>query len=97
MRAICALVLTTASPSRSAADVIAFGRDGAARTSGWTFHGARPAWVGLSDSAEAGVVLASLDATPPSGRDDILSLLRPTADRHPGTRALRQGGPEADD
>ena len=35
--AIFVLVLTTASPSRSAADVIAFGRDGPARTSGWTF------------------------------------------------------------
>lgn len=90
--AICALVLTTASPSRSAADVIAFGRDGTARTSGWTFHGARPAWAGLEDNAEAEVVLASLDATPPFGRDDILSLIQTTAVRHQGNRALRQIG-----
>lgn len=95
--AICALVLTTASPSRSAADVIAFGRDGTARTSGWTFHGERPAWAGLDDGAEDNVVLASLDATPPSGRDDILALIRATSDRHTGNRALRQVGLGADD
>nr|WP_247744434.1 MULTISPECIES: lytic transglycosylase domain-containing protein [Roseobacteraceae] len=51
----------------------------------------------MSDSAEAGVVLASLDATPPSGRDDILSLIRTTADRHQGNRALRQVGLDEDD
>jgi len=95
--AICALVLITASPSRSAADVIAFGRDGTARTSGWTFHGERPAWAGLDDSTETGEVLASLDATPPSGRDDILSLIRTTADRYQGNRALRQVGLDEDD
>ena len=95
--AICALVLTTALPSRSAADVIAFGRDGTARTSGWTFHGERPAWAGLDDSTETGEVLASLDATPPSGRDDILSLIRTTADRHQGNRALRHVGLDEDD
>ena len=97
MGAICALVLTTASPSRSAADVIAFGRDGTARTSGWTFHGERPAWAGLYDRDEAEVVLASLDASLPSGRDDILSLIRTTADRHQGNRALRQVGLDEDD
>jgi hypothetical protein len=85
------------SPSRSAADVIAFGRDGTARTSGWTFHGERPAWAGLSDGAEDNVVLVSLDATPPSGRDDILTLIHATADRHAGNRALRQVGLGADD
>ncbi|AUQ52447.1 Soluble lytic murein transglycosylase (plasmid) [Phaeobacter inhibens] len=95
--AICALVLTMSSPSRSAADVIAFGRDGAARTSGWTFHGARPAWAGLDKSTEAEVVRASLNATPPSSRDGILSLIRTTADRHHGNRALRQVGLDADD
>lgn len=95
--AICVLVLTMSSPSRTAADVIAFGSDGAARTSGWTFHGERPAWAGLDDSAEAEVVLASLDATPLSGRDDILSLIHATADRHQGNRALRQVGLSADD
>ena len=94
---ICALVLTTASPSRSAADVIAFGRDGTARTSGWTFHGERPAWAGLGDSAEAEVALASLDPTPPPDHDGILSLIRATADRHQGNRALRQVGLGADD
>ena len=88
--AICALVLITASPSRSAADVIAFGRDGTARTSGWTFHGERPAWAGLDDSAEAEVVLASLDDALPSGRDDTLALIRTTAVRHQGNSALRQ-------
>ena len=95
--AICALVLTTASPSRSAADVIAFGHDGTARTSGWTFHGERPAWTGLGDNAEAEVVLASLDVAQPSGRDDILSLIRATADRHKSNRALRQVGLDEDD
>lgn len=95
--AICALVLTTASPSRSAADVIAFDRDGTARTSGWTFHGERPAWAGLDDSTEAEVVLASLEATPLSGRDGILSLIQATADRHKGNRALRQVDLGADD
>ncbi len=85
------------SPSRSAADVIAFGRDGTARTSGGTFHGERPAWAGLNHSAEAEVVLASLDSTPPSGRDDILSLIRKTADRHAGNHALRQVSLGADD
>lgn len=95
--AICALVLTTASPSRSAADVIAFGRDGTAWTSGWTFHGERPAWAGLGDSTDDDVVLTSLDATPPSGRDGILSLVHATADRHKGNRALRQVDLDADD
>lgn len=95
--AICALVLTTASPSRSAADVIAFGRDGTARTYGWTFHGERPAWAGLDDSTEADVVLASLDATPPSSDSGILALIRATADRHQENRALRKVGLDADD
>lgn len=94
---ICALVLTISSPSRSAADVIAFARDGTARTSGWTFHGERPAWAGLDDSAEAEVVLVSLDATPPSSRDGILSLIRTTAVRHQGNRALRLAGLSTDD
>lgn len=85
------------SPSRSAADVIAFDRDGTARTSGWTFHGERPAWAGLDDSTEAEVVLASLDATPPSSRDGILSLIRTTAVRHQGNRALHLAGLSADD
>lgn len=97
MGVICALVLTMSSPSRSAADVIAFGHDGSARASGWTFHGERPAWAGLDDSAEAEVTLASLDATPPSGRDDILALIRATANRHEGNRALRQVGLSARD
>ena len=95
--AICALVLTTASPSRSAADVIAFGHDGTARTSGWTFHGSRPAWAGLDHRDEAEVVLTSLDSTPPSSRDDILYLIRTTAVRHQGNRALRLAGLSADD
>ncbi|BDY17584.1 hypothetical protein Sulfitobl28_35560 (plasmid) [Sulfitobacter pontiacus] len=43
------------------------------------------------------MVLASLVATPPSGRDDILSLIRTTADRHQGNRALRRAGLSADD
>ncbi len=84
------------SPLRSAADVIAFTRDGTARTSGWTFHGTTPAWAGLDDRADAEVVLASLRAALPSGRDDILSLIRTTALRHRGNRALRQGGLDAD-
>lgn len=95
--AICALVLIMSSPSRSAADVITFGRNGTARTSGWTFHGARPAWAGLDHSAEAEVVLASLDAALPSGRDDILSLIQTTAVRHQRNRPLRQVGLDADD
>ncbi|KII12831.1 transglycosylase [Phaeobacter sp. S60] len=51
----------------------------------------------MDDSAEAEVVLASLVATPPSGRDDILSLIRTTADRHQGNRALRQVNLRAND
>ena len=43
------------------------------------------------------MVLASLDATPPSDRDGILSLIRATADRHQSNRALRQVGLSADD
>ena len=43
------------------------------------------------------MVLASLDATPPSGRDGILSLIRKTADRHAGNHALRQVGLDFDD
>lgn len=35
-------------------------------------------------------MLAALDATPPSGRDDILSLIQTTAVRHQRNRALRQ-------
>tara|TARA_R110001599_G_scaffold207030_1_gene404278 strand:- start:2179 stop:2736 length:558 start_codon:yes stop_codon:yes gene_type:complete len=46
----------------------------------------------LEHSAEAKVVLASLDASLPSGRDDILALIRTTADRHQGNRALHQVG-----
>ena len=42
-------------------------------------------------------MLASLDATPLSGRNGILSLIRVTADRHKGNRALRQVGLDADD
>lgn len=41
--------------------------------------------------------MASLDATPPSGRDGTLSLIHATADRHQGNRALRQVGLDADD
>ncbi|MCD2313849.1 lytic transglycosylase domain-containing protein [Pseudosulfitobacter pseudonitzschiae] len=37
-------------------------------------------------------MLASLDATAPSGRDDILSLIRATAERHAGNRALGRVG-----
>ncbi|WP_152477513.1 lytic transglycosylase domain-containing protein [Roseovarius sp. THAF9] len=51
----------------------------------------------MDDSAEAEVVLASLDATPPSGRDDILALIRTTADRHAGNRALGRVGLDPDD
>ena len=42
-------------------------------------------------------MVASLDATTLSGRDDILSLIRTTADRHAGNRALRQVGLAARD
>jgi len=38
-----------------------------------------------------------LDPTPPPGRDGILSLIRTTADRHQGNRALRQVGLDEDD
>ncbi|MEC9312916.1 MAG: lytic transglycosylase domain-containing protein [Pseudomonadota bacterium] len=42
-------------------------------------------------------MLASLDATAPSGRNDILALIRATADRHAGNRALRQVGLDVQD
>ncbi|SFK24297.1 lytic transglycosylase domain-containing protein [Celeribacter neptunius] len=51
----------------------------------------------MDSSADAGVVLASRDATSPSGRDDILSLIRTTADRHKGNRALHLAGLDASD
>ncbi|SFD26357.1 Transglycosylase SLT domain-containing protein [Pseudooceanicola nitratireducens] len=51
----------------------------------------------MEHSAEAEVVLASLDATPPSSPDDTLSLIRTTAVRHQGNRALRQVSLDADD
>jgi hypothetical protein len=51
----------------------------------------------LDDRSEAEVILASLDTAPLSGRDDILFLIRTTADRHQGNRALRQVGLGADD
>nr|WP_254684037.1 lytic transglycosylase domain-containing protein [Phaeobacter inhibens] len=51
----------------------------------------------MDKSTEAEVVRASLNATPPSSRDGILSLIRTTADRHHGNRALRQVGLDADD
>ncbi|MAU53061.1 MAG: transglycosylase [Roseovarius sp.] len=38
-----------------------------------------------------------MDASLPSGRDDILALIRTTAERHAGNRALRQVGLSADD
>ena len=40
-------------------------------------------------------MLASLDATPPSGRNDILALIRATAERHAGNRALDRVGLDA--
>ncbi|RUS65092.1 lytic transglycosylase domain-containing protein [Pseudorhodobacter sp. E13] len=51
----------------------------------------------MDDSTEAEVVLSSLDDTPPSGRDDILALIRATAGRHAGNRALRHVNLGADD
>ncbi|WP_168246410.1 lytic transglycosylase domain-containing protein [Mameliella sp. LZ-28] len=51
----------------------------------------------MDDGAEAEVVLATLDTTPPSGRENIFSLLQTTALRHRGNRALRQVGLSADD
>ncbi|MFG6546452.1 lytic transglycosylase domain-containing protein [Sulfitobacter sp. 1A13730] len=38
-----------------------------------------------------------MDATAPSGRNDILALIRATADRHAGNRALRQVGLDVQD
>ncbi|KAB6714618.1 lytic transglycosylase domain-containing protein [Roseobacter sp. TSBP12] len=51
----------------------------------------------MDDSTEADVVLASLDATPPSSDSGILALIRATADRHQENRALRKVGLDADD
>ena len=95
--AICALVLTISSPSKSAADVIVFSREGTARTSGWTFHGKRPAWAGIDNDNASGIVLGTPETTPPSRRSTILSLISATAARHAGNRALRQVGLDADD
>lgn len=43
------------------------------------------------------MVLASLDATLPSGRAESLSLIQTTADRHQGNRVLSQIGLGTDD
>lgn len=43
------------------------------------------------------MVFASLDATLPSGRAEILSLIQTTADRHQGNRVLHQIGLGTDD
>ncbi|WP_090271126.1 lytic transglycosylase domain-containing protein [Thalassovita taeanensis] len=51
----------------------------------------------MDESADVEVVLASLGATPPSDRDNILSLIQATAVQHEGNRALRQVGLGADD
>lgn len=90
--AICALVLTISSASRSAADVIAFGRDGTVRTSGWTFHRERPSWAGHESTPKTEPVAVSLDEARPSGRDNILALIRATAERHARNRALGRVG-----
>lgn len=88
--AICALVLTMSSPSRSAADFIAFARDGSARSSGWTFHGGKPAWIEAANAPEYNIteLIGFPETGPPSSR--ILDLIRTTAARHQSNRALRQ-------
>lgn len=95
--AICVLVLTTASPLRATADVLAFGANGFARTSGWTFHGERPGWAGY-DSASASVVTHNIRGTGRSAAPaDILTLIRDTTTRHQQNRALVQVDLDAQD
>ena len=92
--AICALVLTMSSPSRSAADLIVFAGDGTARTSGWTFHGQRPLWAGL-ELPEAGATQRSTRSEPgkpTKARAEILSLIAVTAHRHSTHHALKTLG-----
>ncbi|WP_420006557.1 lytic transglycosylase domain-containing protein [Arenibacterium sp. LLYu02] len=90
MGAICALALTTASPSKSAADFIVFSSTGPARTSNWTFHGEKPPWAGYETSGTATVQAKLVSPEPTEGRSEILSLIRATALRHQGNRALKQ-------
>lgn len=92
--AICALVLISVSPSKSAADLIVFADDGTARTSGWTFHGQRPLWAGLEQSA-AGATQRSIQSEPgkpTKARAEILSLIAVTANRHSTHHALKALG-----
>jgi len=88
---MCALALITLLPSKATADLLVFGKDGLARASNWTFHGARPNWV-TPDSVSAAVVPVTRASSPPDAPANILDLIRRTALRHERNRALATAG-----
>jgi hypothetical protein len=87
---ICVLGLSTTSPLKATADVIAFGADGTARTSGWTFHGVHPNWAASTnptDQEQFEPPVPAQGATP-----YILTLIHQTSTRHRQNRAIARAG-----
>jgi Transglycosylase SLT domain len=79
------------SPLRATADLLAFGADGSARASGWTFHGVRPNWV-MPDDAAVVLAPATRASSPTDAAANIQNLIRRTALRHERNRALATAG-----
>ena len=94
MGAICALVLTTALPSSTTADVLRFRADGSAQaSSGWTFHGTRPNWVTSEVAPDIEPVVAPpRNTSAPGATDQVLALITQTATRHQENRVLARAG-----
>ena len=90
---ICALALTTLSPSKAAADVLSFNRDGSVRTSNWSFHGQVPAWARHSNQTDTVVTTAAPNVPSAiSSNAQVLELIQTTATRHQQNRALTRAG-----
>lgn len=85
-------MLTTLSPSKAAADVLAFHVDGSATASGWTFHGTQPSWVSPGDTSEASNAEVARIVPITGATTQVLALIRQTANRHQNNRALAQAG-----
>ena len=94
MGAICALVLTTAFPSKATADLLRFRADGSAQASvGWTFHGARPNWVtGETATDIEPASVAPRITSAPGATNQVLALITQTTTRHQENRALARAG-----